>query len=157
MFWRRCSGGPKSTDFWPTIKPFLSSKAAKNSADIILMENDCLVSDQKEVFNILNDFYINIAQEIGIHNQSSDPAGTHPSIQATKENSPNEGYENFYFKPISEGQVLKNINSLSSKKATSVDQIQPKFLRQEQKFYLAPFLVYLTKTFLRNSFLTGLK
>ena len=36
------------------------------------MENNCLVSDQTEVCNILNDFYINIAQEIGINNQQAD-------------------------------------------------------------------------------------
>ena len=28
-FFERCRGGPKSSDFWPTIKPFLSSKSAK--------------------------------------------------------------------------------------------------------------------------------
>ena len=28
-FFERCSGGPKSKDFWPTIKPFLSSKSGK--------------------------------------------------------------------------------------------------------------------------------
>ena len=36
------------------------------------MENNSLVSDQAEVCNILNDFYINIAKEIGINNQTSD-------------------------------------------------------------------------------------
>ena len=91
----------------PPFSLFRSSKSAKNSADIILMENDCLASEQKEVCNLLNDFYINIAQEIGIHNQFSDPAGTHPSIQAIKENSPNEDYEKFVFKTISDSQVLK--------------------------------------------------
>ena len=128
-FYERCSGGPKSKDFWPTIKPFLSSKAAKNSSDIILTENDCLLSDQTEVCNIINDFYINIAQEIGINNQSADSSATHPSIQAIKENSLKEGYDNFDFEPVSGSQVLKIINSLSSKKATGVDQIPPKILK----------------------------
>ena len=94
-FIERCSGGPKSKDFWPTIKPFLSSKTANNSADIILMENNSLMSDQGEVCNILNDFYINIAKEIGINNQTTDAATiTHPNIQAIKDNSPIEGFEN---------------------------------------------------------------
>ena len=48
-FFERCSGGPKSKDFWPTIKPFLSSKSSKSDCDIILLENDTLVSDQNEV------------------------------------------------------------------------------------------------------------
>ena len=29
-FQERCGGGPKSKDFWPTIKPFLSQKSTKN-------------------------------------------------------------------------------------------------------------------------------
>ena len=61
-------------------------------------------------------FYINIAQEIGINNQSADSSATHPSIQAIKENSPQEGYGNFDFEPVSGSQVLKIINPLSSKK-----------------------------------------
>ena len=102
-FFERCSVGPKSKDFWPTIKPFLSSKTFKNSADIILMENSSLVSDQAEVCNILNDVYINITKEIGINNQTSDAATTtHPSILAIKDNSPIQGFENFDFKPVSE-------------------------------------------------------
>ena len=68
-FFERCSGGPKSKDFWPTIKPFLSSKSSKNDCDIILLENDTLISDQKEVSGLLNEFYINIAKEIGIDSQ----------------------------------------------------------------------------------------
>ena len=27
-FYERCAGGPKSKDFWPTIKPFLSKKGS---------------------------------------------------------------------------------------------------------------------------------
>ena len=70
------------------------------------MENNSLVSDQTDVCNILNDFYINIAKEIGINNQSAyDSTTTHPSIQAIKDNSPIEGFENFEFKPVSESQV----------------------------------------------------
>ena len=53
------------------------------------MENNSIVSDQAEVCNILNDFYINIAKEIGINNQTTDAATTtHPGIQAIKDNSP---------------------------------------------------------------------
>ena len=33
-FFDRCSGGPKSKDFWLTIKPFLSSKSSKTAATL---------------------------------------------------------------------------------------------------------------------------
>ena len=105
---------------------------------------------QAEVCNILSDFYINIAKEIGINNQTTDAAiTTHPSIQAIKDNSPIEGFESFDFKPVSESQVLKIINSLSSKKATGVDQVPPKLwdqLRvQHQVKYLAAGRVYIDR------------
>ena len=54
--------------------------------------------------NNLNDFYINIAQEIGINNQSTDSPVTHPSIHAIKEISPKEGYDNFDFEHVSGSQ-----------------------------------------------------
>ena len=47
------------------------------------MQNNSLVSNQTEVCNILNDYYINIAKETGIDNQSADAATTtHPKIKA---------------------------------------------------------------------------
>ena len=46
-FLERCGGGPKSKDFWPTIKPFLSQKSTtKSNSNIILKEDDNLISDQ---------------------------------------------------------------------------------------------------------------
>ena len=39
-------------DFWPTLKPFLSSKTGKNDCDVILIKNNTLLSDQTEVCNV---------------------------------------------------------------------------------------------------------
>ena len=66
--------------------PFSLSSALSpvKMTDIILLENDTLIADQKEVSGLLNDFYINIAREIGIDSQSQDMAN-HPSIEAIKE------------------------------------------------------------------------
>ena len=127
-FFERCSGGPKSKDFWPTIKPFLSSKSSKNDCDIILLENDTLIADQKEVSGLLNDFYINIAREIGIDSQSQDMAN-HPSIEAIKENTPEQGYSSFNFKPVDQSLVCKSIKKLNPKKATGVDQLPAKLIK----------------------------
>ena len=55
------------------------------------MDKDNLISDQQEVCNVLNDFYVNIAKEIGINNKSPDNAGSHPNIEAIKENCPPGG------------------------------------------------------------------
>jgi hypothetical protein len=39
-FYERCVGGPKSTDFYPTIKPFLTNKGSNITKDIILEDNN---------------------------------------------------------------------------------------------------------------------
>ena len=80
----RCSEGPKSKDFWPTIKPFLSKNSqCKNTNTVILKEDDTLISDQSKVCQTLNDFYVNIANNIGINNNT--PVDKeHPSISKSK-------------------------------------------------------------------------
>ena len=63
------------------------------------MENNALISDQKEVCSVLNEFYVNIAKEIGINSQIVD-GRNHPSILAIQENSLEEGYSSLNFKPV---------------------------------------------------------
>ena len=50
-FQESCGGGPKSKDFWPTIKPFLSQKSTKKSDEPILLKDseENLISDQNKV------------------------------------------------------------------------------------------------------------
>ena len=48
-FSERTAGGPKSSTFYPTIKPFLSNTDMKSNNSIILCENDKIVNDTKEV------------------------------------------------------------------------------------------------------------
>ena len=155
-FFERCSGGPKSKDFWPTIKPFLSSKSSKNDCDIILLENDTLISDQKEVSGLLNEFYINIAKEIGIESQSQD-LENHPSIKAIIENSPEEGYNSFNFKPVDHTQVSKSIKKLNPKKATGADQLPAKLIKAGSQALAGPISTVFNFCAKNNQFPIDLK
>ena len=56
-FYERCIGGPKSKDFWPTIKPFITNKGSNFSNDVILNENDNIINNQEEVANTFNNFF----------------------------------------------------------------------------------------------------
>ena len=78
-FNERCAGGPKSKDFWPTVKPFLSNKGLLNDPVIILCENEKIVSEQAAVSGILNEFYVNVARDIG-NGLSPDEIETNTSI-----------------------------------------------------------------------------
>ena len=73
-FYERCAGGPKSKDFWPTIKLFLSKKGQDGGTPVVLSEGGGrrgggaggkVVTDQNEVCAIFNNFFVNVAKDIG--------------------------------------------------------------------------------------------
>jgi hypothetical protein len=113
-FHERCGGGPKSKDFWPTIKPFLTQKPTyKTDNPIILKKSDGeLLSDQATVANTLNSFYVNIAKNIGIAENEQDTF-THPSTDKINNNCPQS---QFTFKLVTEKDKSKSIKRLNPKK-----------------------------------------
>ena len=54
-FSERCEGGAKNKKFWKTIKPFLTSKQP-SCQNIILKEDDKIITDEREICDIFNDF-----------------------------------------------------------------------------------------------------
>ena len=67
-FLERCIGGHKANNFWHTVKPFLSKKSTGGQQKIVLMENDVILNDKKDVCDTFNSFFffINVANDIGI-------------------------------------------------------------------------------------------
>ena len=124
-FQDRCVGGPKSDNFWKTIKPYLSKKNVNSNSKIILSENNKLITDQKVVCEIFNDFFINVADSIG--QGTSFDSETHPSICKIKENKKEE--KSFNFSYIDENKVSKLIDKLQIKKATGVDKLSSKIIK----------------------------
>jgi hypothetical protein len=55
-------------DFWPTIKPFLSKKGSSSNNHITLSENGEIINDPAKVSEVFNDFFINVAKNIGTTN-----------------------------------------------------------------------------------------
>ena len=44
-FRERCDGGPRNQSFWRTIKPFMSDNSASLDNEIILQEDDKIITD----------------------------------------------------------------------------------------------------------------
>ena len=124
-FHERCAGGPKSKDFWPTVKPFLSNKGLLKDPVIILSEDSNIISDQTSVAGILNDFHINVANDIGTKLTPKD-IETHPSVNTINETVV---CPVFSFKPTTAVSIHALISKSSSKKATGVDGISAKLLK----------------------------
>ena len=72
--------------------------------------------------------YTYIIRRVCLDSQSQDMAN-HPSIEAIKENTPEQGYSSFNFKPVDQSLVSKSIKKLNPKKATGVDQLPAKLIK----------------------------
>lgn len=152
-FIERCAGGPKSKHFWPTIKPFLTNKGSHFAKDIILCENDNIINNQTEVAETFNNFFINVAKDIGSQNIKTDD--NHPSIKAIKENKTET--DQFIFNPINEEFVNKEINKIGIKKATGKDGISSKILRLSKSVVAKPISKIINKSFETSTFPDKLK
>jgi len=152
-FFERCTGGPKSTDFWPTIKPFLTNKGNINNKEIVLEENDKIINNQSEVATSFNDFFLNVAKDIG-SNDTGD-LEKHPSIIKIKENKPEAG--ELQFKNIDENYVSKLISKVNIKKATGRDGISPKLLKIAKPAIVRPISNLINKTIKSSEFPDQLK
>jgi hypothetical protein len=112
-FSKRCAGGPKSKDFWPTVKPFLSNKGLLKDPVIILPENDNITSNQISVASTLNEFFVNAAQDISSV-PIPDDILNHPSIQKITDHIP--APTAFDFSPVTSEIIYTFITKSNSKK-----------------------------------------
>ena len=97
-----------------------------SSGKIILGENGFILSDSKEVCETFNSFYVNVAKEIGKYFIFEED--THPSIVKILEHKEND--VTFNFEHVNTDFVSKTINSFNVKKATGVDSLSVKILRE---------------------------
>ena len=64
-FMRCCSNKTSPKEFWQCFKPFFTDKKSNTTTNIVLKESDKIVSDTNKVCEILNNFFVTIADEIG--------------------------------------------------------------------------------------------
>ena len=138
-FSERCDGGAKNKKFWKTIKPFLTSKQP-SSNNIILKEDDKIITDERDVCNIFNDFFSHVAMDIGFKDDIPDDFQTaggfaniidkhanHPSVIKIRENIQTQEY--FYFTAVNDKYIEKLMQRMDPKKAQGYDNIPSKLLR----------------------------
>ena len=123
---------PDSKSFWKACRPFFTKDNASNKKTV-LVENDSIVSNDKDVASIFNEYFCNITDTLCI--QKWEPSHTfitydcspvlkainkfksHPSIVMIKAR---QSYsEPFTFKDVNPEEVFKTIMQLDSLKKTS--------------------------------------
>ena len=129
--------------FWKTIKPFFTDKNKKNGK-IILVENNDIITDDKKNAEIMNEYFVNITQNLDIPEFTTEVLHTdvecidpideiiynyskHPSI--IKINEIIKPVQTFSFSEVNQSQIEKEILELNAKKSTGPDAIPPKIIK----------------------------
>ena len=154
-FAERCGGGTKSSDFWPTIRPFLTNKGSQNSENIAISENGQIITDTSEICEKFNTFFVNVAKDIGDSPGSLSPED-HQSIRAIRANHPSSESE-FKFKPVVEAKISRYLGRIGRRKATGLDTISSKILHLSEKVIIGPTTSLINKMIIENIFPDPLK
>ena len=156
--------------FWKTVKPFISDKSSSKSR-ITLIEEGEIVSNESDVAETFNDFFVTITESLGvIENQNiildsediSDPIdqiifkfSRHPSIQKIRSLNGNIG--SFSFEKVSADNMKNEIDALNSSKSTTFKSIPPKLLKSQSDLVSVPLQVVFNNSVEQSSFPDELK
>ena len=145
----------KNTDrksFWCLTKPFISMKGCTKDEKIFLLEGDKIVSNDKDIVNCFNDYFVNITEELPIVSWkplSSDTDSTnldsidkilkkfkdHPSvIRICAKNIHSDKFSFSHINPLDTFQVIMSLNQ---KKSTS-GPLSTKILKIAAKVVCTP-------------------
>ena len=135
--------------FWRTVKPLLSNKS-KSNEKITVVEDNEIISKDKDNVELLNSFFSNALKNLKIPEFSdSNPLAeniphpifkailkckNHPSIIAIKNARNGPG---FYLCGVSINDVFKEIKRLQARKATQITDIPVKILKENADIFSA--------------------
>ena len=129
--------------FWKRVKPLFSGKQKVLEKNIVILEGQNIISDNKEVAEKLNNFFIEAVENLDIDQFETEDLDesedlddldkiikmyqNHPSVQKIKENIDIE--EKFTFQEIGEQSLNKILYSIDPKKASVENDIPAKVLK----------------------------
>ena len=146
--------------FWKFIKPFLTNKGSLTDCDILIVDEEKIISGDFELAKTFNNHYINTVKinsgftPLKITSQSKDdlsvideiicPYQDHPSVKQIKNaiitsNTPKPIY--FSFEPTNPVEVQKRLKILTLKKATIFDKIPPKLVKLSAEILSTPLSI----------------
>ena len=120
---------------------------------IILNENEKMISNDLEVSEIFNNFFTNVAADIG--KDYIFDAENHPSLEKIKER--NFISDTFTFQPTSQAKISKIIDNFNIKKATGADKISVKLLKFGKQALIQPITNLVNFSISTSSFPDKLK
>ena len=137
-----------SKTFWKIVKPMLSKKIKSNER-ITLFKNDEIIKTEKRTAKVLNTFFSNIVQNLGIQQYNvddpiceniNDPLlkatvryRNHPSIVAIKKFCNSKSH--FSSKNVQKEEILKELINLNINKVTQNTDIPTKIIKENSDIF----------------------
>ena len=156
--------------FWKTVKPLFSNKI-QSSSFITLLENGVVESDEGKVAEILNNYFVNITETLGIaseHEQEplndheDDPClktvkrfQSHPSVLRIK--SSVKSTINFSFRKITVEEMLEQLQNLDPKEGSPQEAIPAKISKSNADLFCFPLTELFYKLVEESSFPDDMK
>lgn len=96
-----------------------------------MCEDDEVMSDQNQVCNICNDYFVKIAKDLttDVHFQ------IHPSVLSITENHQSRDINSFEFTHVSSESIFELSSNCKIKKATGIDGISAQILKRCKKSF----------------------
>ena len=138
--------------FWKSVKPFFFNDKGSNSSKITLVEENNIISDEAEIANIMNNYFINVSKtlnlkkQLGLVRSGVNEFENHISIKMIHKKYPEILPESFKFQFLSNNKVKKEIENLDNKKSSTYGSIPATILKQCVNAYL-PHLTKFYKLF----------
>lgn len=111
---------------------FLHGKT-KQENDIIIKENDVVISDKREIAEIFNAHFIQIADDVPLMKETDygQHFENHPSVKAIHEkNSATDAPLCFNFEHINQAQVEKALLDVNVRKSCGHDMLSPRLVKE---------------------------
>ena len=161
-----CKGIVTNKEFWKTIKPFLTNKGCLENSDIMLINDDEMVTDDKTLAKTFNEHYINIVERSSglkpekmefynpLHTSRNilhsiiDRYKNHPSILKIKSEVSSKSCSDCDFSRnilVTSDGVEKMLKSLNSKKAAGTDRLPIKLVKLASEVLSKPFSIALLR------------
>ena len=156
--------------FWKTVIPFLSDKVPSNEK-ITLVENDEIITSEKETADVLNNFFSNIISNLDIpeysacnllNEQIRDPVlkaivkyRSHPSVKAIQ--MVNTSDDLFFFTSVDKDVILREISCLDSTKACQETDVPVRIIKDNSDIFSEVLCSSLNASIMKGEFPSLLK
>ena len=165
-------------EFWKTIRPFLTNKGCLENSDIMLINDDEMVTDDKTLVKTFNEHYINTVERSSglkpekmefenslntsrniLHN-IIDRYKNHPSILKIKSEVSSKSCSNSDFSRnilVTSDEVEKILKSLNSKKTAGTDRLPIKLVKLASEALSKPLSIAMNNSITSSTFLDRTK